>query len=229
MNGGYDEQFAAVARELRAGKDVQDTLDRAVSLAVDLIEGCDHAGVSQLHQRSIETRAATSEAVRRGDELQYELAEGPCLDAVWAQTEVSSPDLAVDERWPIWGPLAAKELALHGMLCFRLFTEDRRLGALNLYSARLDGFSDDDRDEGGALATHVAVAMGAAEEIENLNVAVARRTTIGQAEGILMERFDLTPDDAFAVLRRVSQDSNTKLHDVAIDLVRTRRLPENPP
>ena len=67
--------------------------------------------------------------------------------------------------------------------------------------------------------------MTAAQEIEHLNLAVRSRTVIGQAEGILMERFDMDAAHAFAVLKRVSQHSNVKLFRVAVELVRSRRRP----
>ncbi len=221
-----NDRFAAAARSMHVERDVQNTLDRAVALAVDLIDGCDEAGVSLVHRsKRIDTQAASSEAVRRGDAVQYELGEGPCLDAIWDAETVSSHDLAVEPRWPRWSKAVMAELGVRSMLSFRLFADKDTLGALNLYSRRVDGFSDEDLNEGQSLAAHVAVALAAAQEIGHLNVAVAARTVIGQAEGILMERFDLTADQAFAVLRRVSQDSNTKLHAVATELVRTGKTP----
>lgn len=114
---------------------------------------------------------------------------------------------------------------MRSALCFQLFTDQDNLGALNLYSTDLDGFGDDDYENGLALAAHVAVALAAAQEVESLNSAVASRTVIGQAEGILMERYDLQAEEAFAVLRRVSQDSNVKVAEIASDLVRTRQTP----
>lgn len=220
------EQFATAARSMQSESDVRQTLDKAVRLAVELVEGCDEACVSLIHRnRIIDTPAATSEGVRRGDALQYELGEGPCLDAIWHHVTVSSPDLANDARWPAWGPRAVSELGVRSMLCFHLFTAENTLGALNLYSRRVNGFDDEDEAEGLSLAAHVAVALAAAQEISNLNIAVVSRTIIGQAEGILMERFGLHPVQAFAVLRRVSQDSNMKLHDVASELVSSRKFP----
>jgi AmiR/NasT family two-component response regulator len=118
-----------------------------------------------------------------------------------------------------------EELGVRSMLCFQLFTDGDSLGALNLYSHRVEGLADDDIAEGLALASHVSVALAAAQEIETLNSAVASRTVIGQAEGILMERFELPPEQAFAVLRRVSQDTNTRLSTVASELVRNRKTP----
>ncbi len=81
------------------------------------------------------------------------------------------------------------------------------------------------REEGLAFATHVAVALSGALETESLRTALASRTVIGQATGIVMERFDLAPDLAFGVLSRLSQEKNRKIRDLAEELVRTRKLP----
>lgn len=63
--------------------------------------------------------------------------------------------------------------------------------------------------------------QGAHEQIANLEIAVGHRTVIGQAIGILMERFDVDSEHAFALLKRVSQDKNIKLYALATELAET--------
>ncbi len=220
------EQLASAARDL-GSEDVEHTLEKGVALAVELIDGCDGAGVTMVRRgQSVETPVSTADWVARGDALQNELQEGPCLDAVWEQDIVTAPDLAKEERWTTWGPRVVEELGVRSMMCIKLFADDETVGALNLYSTRARAFdSPDDRIEGMALAAHVAVAFVAAQEIEHLNKAMISRTVIGQAEGILMERFDIPAERAFQVLKRASSHFNTKLFQVASELVRTRRLP----
>jgi hypothetical protein len=138
---------------------------------------------------------------------------------------VYSRDLAAESRWPDWGPRVVDELGVRSMLCFRLFTTKDTLGALNLYSRRAGAFTEDDAVEGLALAAHVAVALVSATQIEGLNAAAVNRTVIGQAQGILMERYDIDSERAFSLLRRVSQDSNRRLRWIAAELVRTRKVP----
>lgn len=111
------------------------------------------------------------------------------------------------------------------IVSYRLFTAEDTLGAMNLYSLRTDAFDTEDIHNGGALAAHVAVALAEAQNVTHLETAISVRTAIGRAEGILMERFDLSPAQAFAVLRRVSQARNIKLNRVAEELVRTRETP----
>lgn len=114
---------------------------------------------------------------------------------------------------------------MSSMLCFQLFTSEHSYGGLNLYSDRPSGFDDHDVAVGLSLAAHAAVAIATSERIDTLSTALTTRTEIGQAEGILMERFDISADQAFSVLVRVSQDENRRVAQVAADLVRTRHTP----
>ncbi|GAA2758636.1 hypothetical protein F4554_003721 [Actinopolymorpha rutila] len=111
------------------------------------------------------------------------------------------------------------------MMCLRLFTYAHTVGALNLYARSRNAFGRDDVEQGQALAAHAAVAVVGAQRIDQLSVALDTRTVIAQAQGILMERYRFTADQAFNVLVRVSSQANVKLRDVAIELVETRRTP----
>jgi GAF domain-containing protein len=221
------DQLASAAREMSSEGDVGQTLDKSVALAVDMISGCDAAAVSLVHRgKRLETPAYTDDSALRSDELQYELGEGPCMDAAWREELIRSRDLMHEDRWPIWAPRVVEEFGARSMLCVQLFTTGDSLGALNMYSRSVDGFAgEDDEQDALALAAHISVALRAAQQVEQLTSALERRTVIGQAEGILMERFDMPADRAFAVLRRVSSTSNTKLHEVAQTLIRTRETP----
>lgn len=186
-------RFASVARQLLEEPDEEQTLDRAVALAVDIVEGCDQAGISIVYQGNrLQTPAATSEAVRHGDEWQYELGEGPCLDSLQQEQTTISRDLARQSRWRRWAPRVVEELGVRSMLCFQLFTDSESLGVLSLYSKEVDAFDDNAQAVGLALAPQIAVALAAARRIETQARGLATRTVIGQAQGILMERYDLT-------------------------------------
>lgn len=225
QTAGFATQLADAARAMHGGSSTQETLDKVVSVATELIHGCDLVGISVVRRGGIDTPAASDEQLRRVDELQFELKEGPCFDALRTHETVCSGDLAGDARWPRWGPLVATEVGARSIVSYRLFTTEDTLGALNLYARTVGAFDDDDVTDGYALAAHVAVALAAADSVEHLETAINNRTAIGRAEGILMERFDLTPAQAFAVLRRVSQHRNVRLHLVADELVRTRQTP----
>jgi GAF domain-containing protein len=219
------QQLADAARSMQGWTSTQLTLDKVVLVATEIIQGCDLVGISIVHPGGIDTPAGSDQALNRLDELQFVLHEGPCFDALQMHETVHSPNLAEDPRWPRWGPRVAREVGVASIVSYRLFTTKDTLGALDLYSRKTNAFDSDDIYIGQALAAHVAVALSASQHVEQLELGMANRTIIGQAEGILMERFHLPAIRAFAVLRRVSQASNVKLNRVAEQLVRTRETP----
>lgn len=219
------DRFAAIAHQLHEQPSLEATTERIVELAVEVVPGCDHAGLSLVEHRKINTVAATDDLVAKGDRRQYVLNEGPCLDTIRDEETIRSPRLAVDDRWPAWAPWVDEHLGVQSILCFQLFTSEHFYGALNLYSGRTGAFDSHDEAVGATLAAHASVAIETSRTIATLNNAVSSRTVIGQAEGMLMERFGLTPEQAFSVLVRVSQNENRRLALVAEELVKTRRMP----
>ena len=213
------------ARDVQQLADPHERLQRGVELVVELVDGCDHAGVTIVNHNGVTTAAASDDLVLRGDELQYGLGEGPCLDAVRAQRTVISQDLTADSRWRRWAPQVVSDLDVRAMMSLLLYTQHDSLGALNLYGHHPEAWNDDGISIAHSLAGHLAVAVADAREIHNRGRAMVNRTVIGQAEGILMERFKVTADQAFDQLRRVSQHHNRKLVSVAEELVRTGQLP----
>jgi hypothetical protein len=111
------------------------------------------------------------------------------------------------------------------MLCFQLFVAGDRLGALNIYASSPAAFDDECQEIGQMFAGHAAVALAGAEHESNLRSGMGTRDIIGQAKGILMERYKLTADRAFGVLSRASQEVNRKLADVARELTETGAVP----
>ena len=104
------------------------------------------------------------------------------------------------------------------MLCFQLFVEGDNLGALNLYAATAGAFTKESETVGQIFATHAAVALAGAQQEHQLSTALASRDIIGQAKGIVMERFHIDADHAFALITRLSQEQNIKLHTIATQL-----------
>ena len=217
------EAFARMAFDLRDQPDVEETLASIAAYAQQTL-GTDHAGIHVVHNHQVETAAATDPVIEHADKLQTELGEGPCLQAVWSRDTFLVDDTATDERWPRFGPLAAG-LGLHSMLSVRLFDAEQTLGALNLYATSVRNFDDDDVALAHIFGQHASVAFATARREAGLRKAIDARHLIGQAQGILMERFDLSADHAFAVLRRYSQEYNVKLRSVAAEIIETRRLP----
>lgn len=153
------------ARSVSGREGTVERLQRAVDLVVELVDGCDHAGVTIAQNRRLTTPAASDEVVRKGDEWQYELGEGPCVDSVALEHTVISQDLARDPRWPRWSARVQGSLGIRAMMSLLIFTERDTYGALNLYAERSDVWDDDGIGLAYALAGHLAVAVADALEI----------------------------------------------------------------
>lgn len=221
----FRDELAAAAREMQDDSPME-AMQRAVMLATQIIPGCDLAGVCVVYRGDrIDTHATSDEALKEIDALQHELDEGPCLDALREDHTVRSDDLSADDRWPRWGPQVVERLGLLSSVSYRLYSTDADLGALTLYGKNTSAFTEEDIHDGLALAAHVGVALAAAQKVQQLETALGGRTVIGQATGILMERFDLEPDRAFSVLSRMSQQNNVKIRELAKQIVTTRKLP----
>ncbi|MCW2683798.1 MAG: Response regulator receiver and and CheY domain [Blastococcus sp.] len=224
--GQLGEVMSRLARQLQEEHgDVEATLAAITGSAVLTIPGAEDCGISYVTGRThVEPRAATSELPRAVDELQQSLGQGPCLDAVWDQRIVRMDDASSEQRWPEFARAAAG-LGVGSMLSFQLFVVGDQLGALNLYARTAGAFDEESQEIGLLFASHAAVALAGAEHEANLLAGMAHRDVIGQAKGILMERFKLTPEQAFGLLTRTSSHTNRKLRDIAENLSETGQFP----
>jgi GAF domain-containing protein len=217
-------QLSDLARSLQAEHDTTAMLDEVVSAAVALIPGVQEGSISVVtNRRQVSSHNPSSELPERVDAIQEEVGEGPCLDAVYEQRTVRVPDVANEERWPRFAKRAA-DIGVGSMLSFQLYVEGDNLGALNLYSREPNAFDDESEHVGLLFASHAAVAFADAQRLDQLTSAVETRDLIGQAKGILMERYRISADQAFRLLTRVSQQRNRKLRDLAAELTDTRQL-----
>lgn len=222
---GLAADFADIALHLHQQPDMAETLDSTARLAMETV-GADMCGVMLVHGgRRVESAAVTDERVAEADRLQLECRQGPCLEAIDDKTTFIIADTETDHRWVQWCRRVAP-LGIRSVLSVRLFTRGGTLGSLNLYSGVPGHFDVDDAAVASIFAGHAAVAVSAAQTELGLRAAIDGRHVIGLAQGILMERFDLSQDQAFAVLRRYSQDRNMKLRAVAQHVVDVRKLPD---
>lgn len=199
------------------------TASRIVAGALEIVPGAGHASVTVRRGKDRwASLAVTSELAHDVDQAQYSLREGPCLDAATNAEWFRSGDVGSDPRWPRWGPRAARS-GIRSMLSIRLLAGGAPIGALNLYAEEGGRFAERDVVDLAVLfATHAALALAASEQIDGLETAMSSRHTIGMAQGILMERYLLSPEQAFALLQRMSSTSNVKLRAVAEGVVSER-------
>nr|WP_167218588.1 GAF and ANTAR domain-containing protein [Kribbella shirazensis] len=203
---------------------VDETVQAVVDFALHALS-CEYAGVA-LHTAGgrPEVPAVTDSTVADVFQSQMIGGDGPLVECLRTRKLVMVRDTEQESSWPDW---TEKVLALgvRSVLDLPLWTGSGTVGVLGLYSKRTDAFGPDEEAIAYILARHAAVAVASARREENLRVAVDARKLVGQAMGILMERYDLNGDQAFQVLRRYSQDTNTKLREVAQQLIDSRRLP----
>lgn len=213
------ERARAAARSQSPESAVCDVID----LAQELID-CDHASLTLIRpDGTVETPAGSDETVLVADQIQYDLEQGPCLSAAETGGHFLICETATESRWPSWGTQIA-ELGLHSVLAVHLFTGREKLGALNLYARRPDHFSTENIRAAAIVAAHASVVLARVRTERNLWAAVDARHVIGVAQGILMERYGLSQDRAFAVLKRHSQFTNRKLRALAVELLETGTL-----
>jgi hypothetical protein len=207
------ENFAS-----KAGPDA--ILASVTSSAVRLIDGIDVADVLVITDDTYVSLAPTTDVIRELDDLQLKFQEGPCLEAAVAESVIRSSDLRTERRWPRFAE-AATERGVHSVLSFQLYSHRSGRGALNLFGHAPRSISVEAEAIGAMLATHAANALVAADRQNQFDSALASRDVIGQAKGVLMERFGVDAVQAFDLLSTLSQNSNTPLRQVATQVVET--------
>ncbi|MDO5698130.1 MAG: GAF and ANTAR domain-containing protein [Dermatophilus congolensis] len=215
--------FANFALQLSAAKDVEESLRLILDTVCNAV-GAERGGVMMLVKRHVELAMSSDEMADKADQLQLEYETGPCLEAIEDDSVFIIKDTLAEERWEPWCRAVA-EMGVRSVLSIRLATLDGTLGSLNLYSSEVEQFGPAQAALGALLGSHASAALASAKTEAGLREAMQGRHVIGLAQGILMERFGLDEDAAFAVLRRYSQDLNLKLRAVAQEFVETRVLP----
>ena len=215
------QRLEDLAVNLQDQDDTEATLHAVVTGALDLVPGVRWAGVSLVDGRTVQARVPSDPIVEKLDSLQAELDEGPCLTALREHRTVRVDDMASDHRWPRYCRAAAAHGA-RSMLSIQLSVPRKKFGALNLYGGEPGLFAADSMLAGDLLAQHASVALSSAESESQFAAALASRDCIGQAKGIIMERFKINAQDAFDLMVKLSQDSNVKLIEVARRIVQAR-------
>jgi len=216
----FASALAQAARTINQPQTVEETLDAIASTARHNIPGFDEVGISLMHpDGKIETKAATGELVWELDSIQYSLNDGPCVSSLREEPVIIVDHIAHEQRWPQFVPRAVKR-GLKAQMALRLYVdEDGTIGGINLYSTSSDTIEPHAPQLAEVFAAQAAVALGHVQETHQLNEALQSRRIIGEAIGILIERFKLDEQGAFNFLARTSSHSNIKLREIAARLV----------
>jgi transcriptional regulator with GAF, ATPase, and Fis domain len=215
-------RIAEVVQQLhgRADADSDTVIAELAEHAAVEIPGAQYAGVTVTRNaKHIDTPAATHKWPIVLDEIQQLHREGPCLTAAWDEKTIHVADLETDVRFPLYRRDALEQTPIRSVMAFQMFIVGETMGALNVYAEQPHAFDQASRDIGMIFAAHSSVAWNSARRDEQFKRALASRDTIGQAKGMIMERYGVDAVQAFDVLRKLSQDSNVPLVQVAAELV----------
>jgi GAF domain-containing protein len=229
-----DDPLPAVLLDLGlvpVGRPLPLVLEQVSELAVEVLGGQPAMSLTVVGVEGGTTVSTNASVAAELDALQYRLGDGPCLEAATTGRTVVVEDSAGDPRWPDLARAAAAA-GLHGVVSTPFPSRESVVGGLNLYlQPPLEGDADL-RERAERFSRHAVVPLANAlvhgrvrQLADHLQVALESRAVIDQAKGILMERFRLTADQAFDALTRVSNQTNTKVRDLAAGLIRTGEFP----
>ena len=211
-----------LARGLEAEPDFTAVMHWIVMTAVAELGRATAAAITLVQHGQVSSSVHSSELAERTGTIQRETGEGPSADNSREAT-IRVDDLRESARWPTFAPRAVR-MGVLSLLSFQLLARHDNIGVLDVYSDRAGGFDSYDEDTGLLLASQAAIAIRASREVAGLRMAMDTRDLIGQAKGILMERYKIDGGRAFDVLVRTSQHTNRKLRDIAEHLATTGEL-----
>lgn len=226
---GHDELRSSL-RELSGlligNAALEETLTRIAGFAVEAIPGADGVGLTLVDGSRTDAVVASAPFVREVDEVQYGLGEGPCITAVAERRIVSSGSLGAEPAWPRFGPRAGR-LGVHSALSLPLLlTDNKVIGALNVYAHAKSAFTERATNLGRLFAVPAAVSVRNAQVLAHsqrlvgqLNEAITSRAVIDRAIGIMMSRTGANADQALDRLRSTSQHEHTKMAELALHIV----------
>jgi GAF domain-containing protein len=214
-------QLAELVANLdRDGTETRAGLRELIDSGVQHVAGSQYAGITLAEgDKAVTNVVATHRYPMVLDVIQNRYREGPCVAAAWQHHMMHVEDLNTDRRWPRYQRYALEHTPIRSILSFELFVSHGSVAALNFYADHPHAFTDESVELGGVFATHIALAWSMMRRQDQFRSALASRDIIGQAKGVIMERFNLDAVEAFDLLARLSQKSNIKLIDVARALI----------
>jgi hypothetical protein len=215
--------FATLADRLYSGSSYEGVYDAICRAAVDVVPGCDRACITTMvagGEPHIE--AATDEIARRIDELEWEVREGPCVDAMLSDRFECDGDISQNSAWPRLAERVVAETPVRGMVGYRIRVRERKVGALNVFSDTPGALTLEGAAIGAILASFASVTLGAAaqhEDAGHLRKALSSNREVGKAIGLLMATHDVTDAQAFEMLRTASNELNVRMAQLATEMI----------
>ena len=215
--------FAGLSTLIYGRAEPEAIYQSVVDAATQLVAGCEHASLMLRRGKGYVSVASTDEIARRIDEIEIEVGEGPCVDAIEEEAYQHDADLTTaSSPWPTFRERILAETPVRSAIGYRLLVEGAKVGALNIFSEQPGGLTTDSADQGAVLAAFASVALmalAARDDAESLRKGLESNREIGKAVGLLMAAHKVSAEQAFDILRRTSQDLNVKLASVATEVI----------
>jgi GAF domain-containing protein len=225
------EVVRALARISLRDRPLDDVLREITERARAVVPGADATSITLLRGDKAYTAAFAGQQALAADEMQYERGYGPCMDAGRTGLLLHLTDMATETRWPDYSA-AVQDKCIRSSVSAPLPYQGATIGALNVYATRPDAFSDEDIAACEEVADYIAVAVNNADAhseavqlAADMRRAMESRAVIDMAKGVLIARHHCSPDEAFAILSRTSQNHNRKLRELAEALVASEHAP----
>ncbi len=220
--------FRSLAEVVYSGDSYDAVYEALCRSAVDFVDGCDHASLMLRQHGRNRTAGATDEIARRIDQMEVDLGEGPCIDAMDDDepNQHLCTDLTTGSKWPALAERIRNETTVKGMAGFRLRRDGAKVGALNVFSDTAGALSQHSLNQAIVLTAFASIALSAVErgeEATTLRRGLESNREIGKAIGLLMAMHGISDEQAFEMLSKVSQEMNIKLAQVASQVIAHHR------
>lgn len=202
-----------------------EVLTPVLAAATAAIPQLEHAGICVVAKDgTLGSVAVSGPVVGEAFSRESALGGGPCFETMHTGLPVIVQNARTERRWPEF-TRQALALGVLAELAVPLVYRARTLGVLTLCWTSPHTLDVTTLELAEAFAVQAAAMIGAQRKAVELEQGMLTRQVIGQAIGFLMCRYDMDPDSAFAYLKRISQNHNVKIRDLARDVVQTRDLP----
>ncbi len=225
-----NDLFTAIAAQVAqyahidVGDDVIESMLTALTSGLlTTVEAAAFANITVADDGHVASIAVTDPIAARIDELQAKHDMGPCLMAAWRLDHVVIDDYGTDTRWPLFTDDVVVQTPVRSSVSFQLYRSASSMGALNIHADHPHAFTAAAIATGRTFATQAALALHIDTRQQQFNAALSSRDVIGQAKGMLMQEYKIEASAAFEMMRKISQDSNTKLIDIANQVVSSAR------